>query len=140
MSPEQTQGEKLDQRSDIYSLGLIFYELLTGKLPFEARKPVEIMRAHVRDAPIPLSQRVPGFRFSPNLQRVLDRALAKRPKDRYPSAMDFAEGLHRCLAAAPSASTIRAMNVAHRVRQTAQASSSSGAGQRADTATSSAVE
>ena len=67
MSPEQAQGEPLDHRSDIYSLALILYELITGKLPFDAKTPLDIMKAHVRDAPIPLSQRVPG-------QAVLARA------------------------------------------------------------------
>jgi serine/threonine-protein kinase len=97
MSPEQTQGETLDRRSDIYSLGLILYELLTGKLPFEATKPLEIMKAHVQEPPIPLSERVEGLTFPPELDRVLDKAMAKRPEDRYADAVEFAHALRACL-------------------------------------------
>ncbi len=97
MSPEQTQGETLDRRSDIYSLGLILYELLTGKLPFDAVKPVDIMRAHVHEAPIPLNRRVPGKRFSRDLEAALQKAMAKRPEDRFETAIELAQALRRCL-------------------------------------------
>jgi serine/threonine-protein kinase len=98
MSPEQAQGETIDQRSDIYSLALILYELLTTKLPFDAKSPLDIMKAHVKDAPIPLGQRVPGKSFAPELEAVMNRALAKKPGDRYASAVEFAEALKGCLA------------------------------------------
>jgi serine/threonine-protein kinase len=97
MSPEQTQGETLDRRSDIYSLGLILYELLTGKLPFDAEKPIDIMRAHVQDTAIPLNQRVPGKRFSSDLEKAIAKALEKKRGDRYETAVDFALALRACL-------------------------------------------
>jgi serine/threonine-protein kinase len=97
MSPEQAQGEPLDHRSDIYSLALILYELITGKLPFDAKTPLDIMKAHVRDAPIPLSQRVPGKPFWPELEAVMAKALAKQPSDRYETAAQFGEALLACL-------------------------------------------
>jgi serine/threonine protein kinase len=97
MSPEQAQGEVIDRRSDIYSLALIFYELLTGKLPFDAKSPLDIMKAHVKDPPIPLSQRVAGKSFSPEIERVIVTALAKKPDDRYATAVDFAEALKSCV-------------------------------------------
>jgi serine/threonine-protein kinase len=97
MSPEQAQGEELDRRSDIYSLALILYELMTGQLPFEAKTPLDMMKAHVKDPPIPISQRVPGLKFSAELEATILKALAKKPDDRYATAADFAEALRGCL-------------------------------------------
>ena len=93
MSPEQAKGMTLDARSDIYSLAVILYEALTGKLPFEAKMPMEFIQLHVTKPPIHLDQRVPGVTFPPGLGDVLDKALAKRRKDRYASAALFAEAL-----------------------------------------------
>lgn len=109
MSPEQTQGETLDRRSDIYSLGLILYELLTGKLPFDATKPIDVMKAHVKEQPIPLSARVPGLNFPEPLGAVIAKALAKRPADRYASALEFAEALRSCLQHEPTLAALRAL-------------------------------
>jgi len=103
MSPEQAQGEPLDWRSDIYSLALILYELLTGKLPFEATKPVEVMRAHLQETPILLNERVMGLRFPPALEQVIARALKKKPEERQADAVELANGLQRCLSGASAA-------------------------------------
>jgi serine/threonine-protein kinase len=96
MSPEQAQGKTLTPGSDIYSLAVILYEVLTGKLPFEAKTAMEYIQAHVTTPPIPIEQRA-GKAFPPLLWPVLDRALAKRPEDRFASAADFATAMHAVL-------------------------------------------
>jgi serine/threonine-protein kinase len=93
MSPEQAQGNQLDRRSDIYSLAVILYEALTGKLPFEARSSMEYIQLHVTRPPIPLDERVPGKTFAPGLGDVIAKALAKTPDNRHTSAAAFAEAL-----------------------------------------------
>jgi len=93
MSPEQAQGRTLTPASDIYSLAVILYELLTGKLPFDARTPVEYLQLHVTAPPIPLNERVPGQSFPPGLTSVIARALSKKPEDRYRSAAELAAAL-----------------------------------------------
>jgi serine/threonine-protein kinase len=93
MSPEQAQGKTLDARSDIYSLAVILYEVLTGKLPFTAKSPMEYIQKHVTEPIIPLSERVPERRFPKDLDEVLARALSKKPEQRYQTAAEFAEAL-----------------------------------------------
>src|SRR5689334_9236113 len=93
MSPEQAQGKVLDARSDIYSLATILYEVLTGKLPFDARTPMEYIQFHVTKPPLSLDDRIPGKKFPPGLARVLGRALEKKPENRFSSAAEFAEAL-----------------------------------------------
>ena len=93
MSPEQAQGKVLDARSDIYSLATILYEVLTGKLPFDARTPMEYIQFHVTKPPIPLDERVATKKFPPGLGAVLARALEKKPENRFQSAAEFAEAL-----------------------------------------------
>jgi len=90
MSPEQLSGDKLDGRSDIYSLGLVFYRMLTGVLPFQADSAQETMIKRLTDEPMPLASARPDIAFPPGLQAVLDRALARTPSERYAVATEFA--------------------------------------------------
>lgn len=93
MSPEQARGEPLDGRSDIYSLGVILFELLTGKLPFDAKQPMDFINKHINEPPIPLSERVPDRTFPRGLEQVLEKSLAKQPADRFQTAAEFGQAL-----------------------------------------------
>jgi serine/threonine-protein kinase len=97
MSPEQAQARKLTPASDVYSLGLVLYESLTGRLPFDSSGAVDFMLRHITDKPIPLDQRVAGKTFPPALVEVMDRVLAKDPDKRFAGAADFADALEAIL-------------------------------------------
>jgi serine/threonine-protein kinase len=92
MSPEQCMGEPLDARSDIYSLGCVLYEMLTGRQPFEADNPVAVAFKHVHEAPLPptsLEASIP-----PALEAVVLRAMEKDPASRFPSVADMTSALN----------------------------------------------
>src|SRR4029077_7347491 len=97
MSPEQAQGKPLTPASDIYSLAVILYEVLTGKLPFDAKGAMDYIQLHVTGKPILLNQREPGKSFPALLEQVIDRALAKRPEERFATAADFASAMQQVL-------------------------------------------
>jgi eukaryotic-like serine/threonine-protein kinase len=90
MSPEQLAGDKLDGRSDIYSLALVLYRMLTGTLPFQADSAQEVMIKRLTDEPLPLNEARPGANFPARLQQVMDKALQRMPGDRYASAAELA--------------------------------------------------
>jgi serine/threonine-protein kinase len=93
MSPEQAQGKILDARSDIYSVAIILFEALTGKLPFDAKSPMEYIQHHVASKPIDLNARVAGLTFPEELARVIAKAIEKRPEDRFQTAAELARAL-----------------------------------------------
>jgi serine/threonine-protein kinase len=101
MSPEQLSGDVLDGRSDVYSLALVFYRALTGRLPFEADTAQEMLIARLTDDPIKLNDVAPELGFPPQLQAVLDRALQRMPGDRYPTATGFAQDVLSAVRAMP---------------------------------------
>src|SRR5439155_978345 len=90
MSPEQLSGDTLDPRSDIYSLALVLFKMMTGKLPFAASTVQETMVQRLTDEPLKLAAARPDRRFPPGLQATLDAALTRSPVDRYRSAAKFA--------------------------------------------------
>jgi serine/threonine-protein kinase len=107
MSPEQCRGQEADGRSDLYSLAIVLYEMLTKDVPFSASSDYDMMQAHINNAPVLPSRRAPGI--APHVESALMKALAKRREDRFATIAEFKQAL-----GAPASRT-EAVNIVHGV-------------------------
>lgn len=102
MSPEQLAGDQLDGRSDIYSLGLVAFNCLTGKLPFPSNSAQEAMIMRLTDQPKKLADMKPDVQWSAELQGVMDKALARDANERYQTAPEFGRDMARAVEKMPA--------------------------------------
>src|SRR5512145_2801819 len=91
-APEQARGDRVDKRADIFSLGVLLYEMLTGTWPFCGKTTIDVRHAVLHDAPKPISE-LRNSPIPPRLQQTVDRALEKEPKDRFQKMEDFRDEL-----------------------------------------------
>ena len=103
MSPEQARGEAVDGRSDLYSVGVVLYELLAGTPPFDGTTPLNIVLKHIGEAPSPPSSRRTGV--DSNLEAVCLRAIAKRPEERFQTAREMRRAILACVVKGDPASS-----------------------------------
>jgi eukaryotic-like serine/threonine-protein kinase len=96
MAPEQSLGGNIDGRADIYSLGVMVYEILTGITPYRAETPMAVILKHIND-PVPLASAANPM-LPPSIDAILQRAMAKNPDDRFPTCSEFARALASALA------------------------------------------
>ncbi|MDX6426491.1 MAG: eukaryotic-like serine/threonine-protein kinase [Gaiellaceae bacterium] len=96
IAPEQAQGQRVDEHTDVYSLGVVLYEMLTNEVPFPGENFVAVAMRHINEAPPPIRDKRPDV--SPRLEAAVHRAMAKRPEDRFQTMADFCRELEANLA------------------------------------------
>jgi hypothetical protein len=100
MAPEQARGDKTDHRTDIYSLGVVLYEMLAGRVPFDSDSTLSVIYKHINEPPPRIAE------IDPAVQNVLDRALAKDPNLRYQSSRDMAVDFYLAIGMTSQAETV----------------------------------
>jgi serine/threonine-protein kinase len=103
IAPEQAQGQRVDEHTDVYSLGVVIYELLTGEVPFPAENFVAVAMRHINEPPPPIRDKRPDV--PPRVEAAVQRAMAKDPADRFQTMADFCRELDACLAELQSGAT-----------------------------------
>ena len=96
MSPEQARGNPLDHRTDIYSVGVMMYEMLTGRQPFEGSTVHEILRALMINTAAPFANVAPELEFPPNVERLVMKCMEKDPDDRFQTVPELIEAVEEC--------------------------------------------
>src|SRR5882724_2330054 len=109
-APEQARGDRVDKRADIFSMGVLLYEMLTGTWPFRGKTTIDVRHAVLHDSARPIAELRPGV-IPPRLQQIVDRAMAKEPRDRYQKMEDFRDDLRLALQEFSTADTAGADNV-----------------------------
>ena len=118
LSPEQAAGERLGPPSDVYSIGVVMYEMLTGRLPFEAESSIAMAFKHLREEPIPIHKLNP--RVPPGLARIVHKVLAKEPAARYRTASQLAQILINYHRAGEAMTTVQQPVVVRQAPQPAE--------------------
>jgi ligand-binding sensor domain-containing protein/tRNA A-37 threonylcarbamoyl transferase component Bud32 len=117
MAPEQGEGQPADERSDIYALGIILYEMTTGRPPFQAETPMAVMLKHITE-PLPLPRKI-NPDLPETIERVILKSLAKEPDDRFQSVADFLAALKEAMRAVTSTAPTRRVEAAPAVEPAA---------------------
>jgi tRNA A-37 threonylcarbamoyl transferase component Bud32 len=104
IAPEQAQGQRVDEHTDVYSLGVVLYEMLTNEVPFPGENFVAVAMRHINEAPPSIRDKRPDV--SPRLEAAVQRAMAKRPEDRFQTMADFCRELEADLAESQGATVV----------------------------------